>query len=49
MHQYWIEIVKNNDGLFVQILKNGYNIIEQSIYDPELAEKILKLVKEAEE
>lgn len=43
-----IEIVKNNDGLFIQILRNGYNIIQNTIYDAELAEKILKLIEEAE-
>ena len=43
-----IEVVKNNDGLFIQILRNGYNIIESTIYEPELAKKILKLIEETE-
>lgn len=42
-------IIEEIDGeLAVQILRTGYNIIEKTIYDPELAKTILDAVKEAQ-
>lgn len=37
-----------NGELAVQILQTGYNIIEKTIYDPELAKSILAAIEEAQ-
>lgn len=37
-----------NGELAVVILKDGYNIIDKTIYDPELAATILAAVEEAQ-
>lgn len=40
-------IEKNEDGeKEIQILYNGYNIIQETLYNDELASKILQLVNE---
>lgn len=42
-------IIEEIDGeLAVQILMAGYNIIENTIYDPELAQSILNKIEEAQ-
>ena len=42
-----INIVELDDGEpAVDILYNGYNIIQETIYDSEIANKILELVRE---
>jgi hypothetical protein len=41
-------IIEESDGKFsVSILKEGYNIIEETIYDSELAKAILAAIEEA--
>ena len=43
-------IIEEIDGeLAVQILKPGYNIIERTLYKPELAKTILDAIKAASE
>lgn len=42
-------IIEEIDGeLAVTILQKGYNIIERTLYEPELAQQILDKIKEAE-
>jgi hypothetical protein len=42
-------IIEEIDGeLAIQILQTGYNIIETTIYDPELAQMILQSLEEAQ-
>lgn len=42
-------IIEEIDGeLAVQVLQTGYNIIEKTIYDPELAQMILQAIEEAQ-
>lgn len=42
-----IQIRTDEDGeKYIDILYNGYNIIQETIYDNELAGKILELVNE---
>ena len=43
-------IIEEIDGeLAVQVLKLGYNIIEHTLYNTELAKTILKAIEEASE
>lgn len=43
-------IIEEIDGeLAIQILKSGYNIIERTLYNPELAQKIVNDIKKASE
>jgi hypothetical protein len=43
-------IIEEIDGeLAVQILQTGYNIIEKTIYNPELAKSILAAIEEAQQ
>ena len=43
-------IIEEIDGeLAVQILQPGYNIIEHTLYNPELAKTILEAIEEASE
>lgn len=43
-------IIEEVDGeLAVQVLETGYNIIEHTLYNPELAETILEAIEEASE
>ena len=43
-------IIEEIDGeLAIVILRNGYNIIERTLYKPELAKTILDAIKEASE
>ena len=43
-------IIEEIDGeLAVQVLKPGYNIIERTLYKPELAKTILEAIEEASE
>lgn len=47
--QKTITITKLENGEFcIDILENGYNIIKNTIYNDELAKKILKLIKKHE-
>lgn len=41
-----LEIKKSDDGLFVDVLKTGYNIIDNTIYDERIAKKILQVIDE---
>jgi DNA-binding MarR family transcriptional regulator len=38
----------NEKQIVIDILKNGYNIIEQTIYNEQLAKKILELIESEE-
>ena len=43
-------IIEEIDGeLAVQVLEPGYNIIEHTLYNPELAKTILEAIEEASE
>ena len=43
-------IIEEIDGeLTIQILKPGYNIIEHTLYNPELAKTILEAIEEVSE
>ena len=43
-------IIEEIDGeLAVQILQPGYNIIERTLYKPELAKTLLEAIEEASE
>lgn len=44
-----IIIEEVNGELAIQILKQGYNIIEKTIYDPDLAQMILQALEEAQQ
>lgn len=44
--QFIIEEI--NGELAIQILRDGYNIIEKTIYDAELAKSILKSIEDEE-
>lgn len=44
-----IIIEEIEDELAITILQKGYNIIERTLYEPELAQQILDKIKEAEE
>lgn len=44
-----INIIKEDDGKAIEILYNGYNIIQETIYNNELADQILQLVNENRE
>lgn len=41
-----ISIIEIDGEKAIDILENGYNIIKESIYNDELAKKILNLLKE---
>ena len=41
-----INIIEEDDGKAIEILYNGYNIIQETIYDDELAAQILELVND---
>lgn len=42
-----INIIKDDDGgKAIEILYNGYNIIQETIYNDELAEQVLQLINE---
>lgn len=42
-----INIRTEDDGeKVIEILYNGYNIIQETLYDDELAEKVLQLINE---
>lgn len=46
MRKHFI-IEEINGELAVSVLQQGYNIIEETIYDPELAKTILAAIEEA--
>ena len=37
---------KGNTEKCIDILRNGYNIIEETIYDDDLAEKIVEIIND---
>lgn len=45
-----INIIKDDEGeKTIQILYNGYNIIQETIYNDELAEQVLQLINKNRE
>lgn len=43
-----IIITEVNGELAIELLRDGYNIIEKTIYDPELAKTILAAIEKAQ-
>ena len=40
-----IEIKQDNEGCFIYVLDNDYNIIKKTIYNEELVKKIIEEIK----
>ena len=40
-----IEIKQDNESSFIYVLDNGYNIIKKTIYNEELAKKIIEEIE----
>lgn len=40
-----LEVREGNEGQFIYILDNDYNIIKKTIYNEELAKKIIEEIK----